>query len=99
MARKNTMALKRSAAQPKKVQFAFEAPNAKSVTLAGSFNNWNATATQLKKGKGKIWKKDLSLKPGRYEYKFVVDGNWTADPKNNNRAWSSLGTENSVIEV
>ena len=83
----------------KKVKFSLNAPEAKKVALAGNFNKWNHTKTELKKNQNKVWVKELLLKPGRYEYKFVVDGNWIADPKNSNMALNSFGTQNSVTEV
>lgn len=84
----------------KKVSFAIEAPAANSVMLAGDFNEWDYETTPLKRvGRSNIWKSDLYLKPGRYEYKFVVDGNWVSDPRNSNKVRNNFGTENSVIEV
>jgi 1,4-alpha-glucan branching enzyme len=67
--------------------------------LAGSFNNWDYKSTPLRKGKDNIWRTSLSLKPGRYEYKFYVDGNWWNDPSNNSSVGNSFGTQNSVIQI
>jgi type 1 glutamine amidotransferase len=53
----------------------------------------------LSKAKKSTWEKELTLKPGKYEYKFVVDGKWIADPNNKNTVWNSLGSQNSVVEV
>jgi len=39
------------------------------------------------------------LAPGSYEYKFVVNGEWTVDPANPSFVVNSLGTLNSVVEV
>ncbi len=88
---------KESKPSEKCVKFTLEIPNANKVTLAGDFNNWDASGLALKKIKSKVWGADVKLKPGRYEYKFVVDGNWIIDPNNNNRSINGLGTENSVI--
>jgi 1,4-alpha-glucan branching enzyme len=88
-----------TARQSKKVSFAISVPQASKVLLAGTFNNWDYKSTPLRKTKDSMWKRDLALEPGRYEYKFVVDGNWITDPNNNNRVHNSLGAENSVIEV
>jgi hypothetical protein len=41
----------------------------------------------------------MSLKPGRYEYKFFVDGSWVNDPKSPAAVYNSFGTQNSVVEV
>lgn len=92
------MALKKEP-KGKRANFTLNAPEAKEVSLAGSFNDWNSKNMLLKKGKDNKWNRELTLKPGRYEYKFVVDGNWISDPSNKNRVANSLGTDNSIIEI
>ena len=62
------------------VRFEIIEPEAREVFLTGSFNNWHATATPLLNLGGGSWVKDLALPPGRYEYLFVVDGEWRPDP-------------------
>lgn len=87
-------------AEEKKVSFSIEASDATNIMLVGDFNNWDPTSTPLRRNrKENLWKGDLMLRPGRYEYKFVINGNWTTDPRNNNRVWNSFGSENSVIEI
>ena len=83
----------------KSVEFKFYAPTAKKVTLAGSFNNWDIKKHPAKKDTRGNWITKVSLKPGRHEYKFVVDGNWINDPKCSAAAWNSVGSQNSVLEV
>jgi len=91
---------KSQSASEKSIDFILTMPNVSKVMVAGTFNNWNFKETPLKKGaKDNTWRRSVTLKPGRYEYKFVVDGRWITDPKNNNRSTSTMGTENSVIEV
>ena len=97
-ATRNYSAAKPKVSKGKKVKFMLHAPDAGKVMLAGDFNNWQHARTPLKKGK-KAWEKDLVLKPGKYEYKFVVDGNWINDPGNDCYIWNSYGTQNSVIEI
>ncbi len=41
----------------------------------------------------------MTLPPGRYEYKFLVDGQWVPDVKAKNSVFNRYGTLNSVIEV
>lgn len=77
------------------VKFIYEDPYASQVYLAGSFNNWNPTALPMNRTDGK-WEVIIKLPPGRYEYKFVVDGEWVADPDNPMRT-KEYG--NSVIEI
>ena len=79
--------------------FTLAAPKASKVALTGSFNSWSKSGTPLKKDRNGTWKTDLSLKPGRYEYKFIVDGQWWTDPVNRNTVRNPLGSENSVVEI
>lgn len=80
-------------------EFSLSAPEAKEVFVAGDFNNWNASEHAMRKFKDGKYIKKLKLKPGRYEYQFVVDGQWWTDPANPNRQPNSFGSENSVIEI
>ncbi|HPT32691.1 MAG TPA: isoamylase early set domain-containing protein, partial [Prolixibacteraceae bacterium] len=66
------------------------------VYLAGSFNNWNTAATPMR-FTGKGWITDLRLAPGKYTYKYVVDGRWTIDPSNQLTERGGAGTPNSVV--
>ena len=99
-------AIKREAAAPIKakkdslsVEFKLNAPDAQSVFIAGDFNGWRVDKDKMNKGKDGIWRKKISLPLGRYEYQFLVDGNWWADPENPSRTWNAFGTQNSVREV
>lgn len=61
----------------KDVVFSIVAPLATSVSVAGTFNGWNASKSKLKKAKDGSWAITIPLATGRYEYKFVCDGlNW-----------------------
>ena len=72
---------------------------ANKVVIAGSFNNWSQDANPLSK-KGKDgWETVLKLPAGSHQYKFVVDGNWMADPANPNTADDGVGGVNSVVAV
>lgn len=53
--------------------------NAKAVSIVSNFNNWNMFGTPLAKVNGG-WQCRLDLKPGRYLFKYIIDGDWTADP-------------------
>ncbi len=72
------------------------AGSAKQVNLAGDFNNWDASANLMKKEKNGLWKTTLSLKPGRYEYRFLIDGNWENDPACCDCVPNEFGSENCV---
>ncbi len=81
---------------PNGVEFSIYAPYAESVYIAGDFNNWNTSQLPLKKDELGVWKRVIYLPPGRYEYKFIVDGEYVADPMNPTTA-GAYG--NSVIWV
>jgi len=80
----------------KKVQFEFLAPEAQEVYLAGDFNNWDSSANPMKKDRKGIWKATVSLKPGRYECRFLVDGNWVNDPACSCCVANEFGSQNCV---
>ena len=88
-----------SSAKAKSTQFKLFAPQAKKVSVVGSFNNWDPKKVTAKKDTGGNWTGKISLKPGRYEYKFLVDGSWVNDPKCSSAVYNSFGTQNSVVEV
>jgi len=79
--------------------FVLEAPFAKLVSVAGSFNNWNPKEHPMKKGRNGTWSTQLSLTPGTYEYKFVVDGSWQEDPRAEAYAQNPFGTRNALFTV
>ena len=84
----------------RRVSFEIEAGVGHTVSLAGSFNDWDAKSKMLvdKKGDG-IYRGALMISPGTYEYKFVIDGEWVLDERNPNFAPNDLGTLNSVLIV
>jgi 1,4-alpha-glucan branching enzyme len=79
--------------------FSLEAPEAKEVFLMGDFNDWNPGKHPMRKDENGIWKKQVMLSPGNYEYKFLVDGQWKEDPRNNRRCPNRFGSYNSVIRL
>jgi hypothetical protein len=75
-------------------------PDAKAVAVAGDFNGWNPTRTPLERLSGDAWAVTTPLRPGRYEYMFVVDGTrWVADPFATERHDDGFGSQNAVLDV
>lgn len=72
--------------------------DAKRVFLVGDFNGWDPAADRMVKRKG-AFHKILRLNPGEYQYKFVVDGEWHADPAAVAQVPNGFGTLNSVVRV
>ena len=86
-------------ARVKLIAFKLFSPKSKRVSVAGTFNNWNTTELAAKKDTKGTWSVKANLKPGRYEYKFAVDGQWVPDPRARENVWNLHGTLNSVLEV
>ena len=82
-----------------KVAFEYYAPQAEKVHLAGSFNEWNLKACPLKKDREGHWKTTLTLTPGRYEYRYLVDQSWENDQRSVECVPNAFGTWNSVVTV
>lgn len=75
-------------------------PDARSVSVAGDFNGWNPAKTKLERTDGGMWTVTLPLKPGRYEYMFVIDGKeWIADPFAAEGTGDGFGSQNAVLDV
>ncbi len=83
----------------KTTEFKLYAPQAKRVSLVGSFNNWDTKKLSAKKDSQGNWIVKASLKPGRYEYKFFVDGSWLNDPRCDKSVPNTFGSQNSIVEV
>jgi len=83
----------------KKVQFCLHAPEALEVSLAGDFNGWSVSSDSMKKDRKGTWKASVPLKPGRYEYRFVVDGQWSNDPSCSECVPNEYGGLNCVVVV
>jgi 1,4-alpha-glucan branching enzyme len=85
--------------QPARVSLELVEPAAQQVYVAGSFNGWKPDTTPLMAlGNGR-WKGDIRLGPGRYEYLFVVDGQWRLDPNARETVQNPFGGQNSVVMV
>jgi 1,4-alpha-glucan branching enzyme len=81
------------------VRFSVFQPQAKAVSVCGEFNGWSAKANPMKLHGEGLWQTVVALKPGRYQYKFVVDGEWMPDPEAKQNVCNSFGTLNSVVEA
>lgn len=70
------------------------------VSVAGDFNGWSATASVLKRNEALgVFELCVLMRPGRYRYRLVVDGRWTADPFNDQSEPNEFNELNSIIEV
>ena len=82
-----------------RIRFRFTSSRAKTVMLAGDFNNWSTASHPMKRGRDQVWTAEVDLPPGRHEYKFVVDGKeWWNDPEAP-KVPNIWGTENSYVDL
>ena len=102
VAKKAPAAATKKAVKPttKEVTFTVHAEKGKAVYVAGEFNQWNPTAKKMAyKAKEGLYAATVKLAPGDYQYKYVIDGTWCADPENVNSVANDQGTFNSVVSV
>lgn len=87
------------ALEEQEITFTFFAAEARAVHVAGNFNRWCPEATPLKNTGTGEWGVRLMLRSGQYEYRFVVDGRWSEDPRASQRVANPYGGFNSVLLV
>ena len=84
----------------KSAVFTFYDADAQKVEIAGDFNSWvTSTEGQMENIEKGVWARVLHLEPGKYRYKFVVDGKWVIDPKNPKVERDPSGNINSLLEI
>lgn len=88
-----------SSENPVTATFVFCEPHATQVYLSGEFNGWAPNATPMTRKPDGHWEAALTLRPGRYQYKYVVDGQWLPDPEAREQVPNEYGSWNSVIVV
>jgi 1,4-alpha-glucan branching enzyme len=83
----------------RKVTFTLKAPWAEEVVLVGDFNDWNANGDPMRKDESGTWKASVTIPPGEYQYKLVVDGKWRLDSRNPRTVTNRFGTKNNVLII
>ncbi|MCK4463058.1 MAG: AAA family ATPase [Candidatus Omnitrophica bacterium] len=84
----------------KERMFNFYAPDAKEVHVVGDFNDWKISDEScLSRKENGMWEQALYLDPGRYRYKFVVDGLYFEDPENPHKEPNPYGNSDSIFDI
>ncbi len=77
--------------------FSVKAPGAKAVFLAGEMSDWRDDVFEMQQEENNSWSLTLYLPQGAWQYKFVVDGQWTYDKNNSQTTSDGFDGLNSVI--
>ena len=83
----------------RRIRFQLKAPHAQYVKLAADFTAWDGLPVDMKRNPEGKWVTTIPLTPGDYEYRFIVDGQWSDDPFAANKAPNPFGTSNAIREV
>ena len=67
--------------------------------LVGDFTHWQKSPINLKKDEHGNWHAKVTMEPGTYHYRFLVDGEWRDDPECTLRVDNPYGTRNAVRQV
>ena len=90
-------------AEAREVVVRFKDAAAGDVRIAGDFNGWvpdrGVRSLIASEGQERVWTKVLTLAPGTYQYRYVVDGEWREDPANPQTAPGPTGQPNSILHV
>jgi len=82
------------------ILFSYVDPEAEEVLVEGDFNNWDGKQDLLLDVDSKgLWQRVVALKPGKYHYRYVVDGTETVDPNNPTTEYLDGHGLVSVIEI
>lgn len=86
---------------PDGVRFAVMQPEARSVAVAGNFNQWSTSSHQLARSSaGGVWTTTVMLPPGEHLFMYVVDGTqWISPPAAEDYADDGFGANNGVVVV
>jgi 1,4-alpha-glucan branching enzyme len=95
---KITRSKKDKSEKTKSVVFKIYCPDAKQVYLAGDFNGWDESSLPMIRREDGVWEISQDLKPGEYQYKYLVDGNWQTDSQQEMVA-NQFGTMNNIIRI
>jgi 1,4-alpha-glucan branching enzyme len=85
---------------PQGVRFAMQRPEARSVALAGSFNQWSTSSHPLSRQHARgLWTAVVALPPGEHLFMYVVDGTEWVSPLADDYVDDGFGSKNGVVVV
>jgi len=81
------------------VPFDVVAPLALYVEVTGDFTGWVKHGIRLHRHGNEGWQTVLTLDPGEYQYRLLINGEWTDHAQETRRVRNPFGTENCVLKV
>ena len=82
------------------VRFAVKNPKARSVSVAGDFNQWSEVPLVLADAGQGLYTVEVAIPRGTYAYAFLVDGKkWIADPTADRVIDDGFGNKNSLMNL
>ncbi len=79
--------------------FYYLAPKAQEVTVVGDFNDWNPTASPMRRMPDGRWMASLELPHGYHQYLFLVDGQPVLDSKASGIARNDRNERVSLVAI
>ena len=83
------------------VRVVFELPScvwADRISLTGDFNEWRENDIVLQQTRSGVWQATVDLPLGaRYQFRYVVDGQWCTDSHADGMSDNSYGSQNSLV--
>lgn len=81
------------------VKFIWPDARAHRVYLVGDFNHWDEQSLPMRRSNSLRFEIELVIPPGRYQFKYLIDGIWWNDPDADEYVDNFWGSEDSVICV
>jgi 1,4-alpha-glucan branching enzyme len=83
------------------VRVVFELPScvwADRISLTGDFNGWRENDIMLQQARSGVWQATVDLPLGaRYQFRYVVDGQWCTDSHADGMSDNTYGSQNSLV--
>jgi len=79
--------------------FYYRDDKARSVSLVGDFNFWNPFSLPMHKNGAGLWEITIDIPPGKYVYRFLVDGKYKTDPFGTKVVYDRFSKEMSLVKI
>jgi 1,4-alpha-glucan branching enzyme len=87
------------AGEPISVELVVRLPQAGEVIVTGDFTKWSKEGVFLSRRGDGNWAVSLRLRPGEYQYRLRVDGEWRDNPDAVRKVPNPYGSENCILVV